>query len=264
MEEDNNGGPSNEVPMDEGVSDSNQPSEDIIERVPTGIPGFDDMVCGGFERGSTVLLVGGSGSGKTKFAMQYLIDGAVKYGEKGIYISFEEKADKLKKHMKVFGWDLDKLEEEGLIKILSIMPEDTMKLIKEGYGDIVGTITEMNVKRIAVDSITTIEAMIESPYERKRNILRMIDRLDQLGCTSVFLSEYNDSPDKYQKYGLVEFLADAVIILYNIQKGNIRESALEVLKMRGTNHLKKIVPFKFDKGIRVFPHEQVFDNFGQV
>lgn len=233
-------------------------TEEIIERVPTGIPGLDDMIEGGLERNSNILVVGGCGSGKSTLGVQFLYNGATEYDENGVYATFEEQSEKIKKHMMRFGWDLDKLEEEGKLKIIRIKPINVLKMIKESYGEIVTAIQEINAKRVVIDSITSIESMIKDEHERKENSIQLCEWLSNHGCTSMIISESEQTLDQYSRHGTMEFIADGVVVLYNIQKGNTIENALCVLKMRGTKHLKKIVPFNIDKGITVFPHEQVF------
>lgn len=225
---------------------------------PTGVPGLDDMICGGFERNSANLVIGSCGSGKTTFCMQFLYTGATRFNENGIYITFEENPDRLKKHMRSFGWDLDSLDKAGKLRIIRIPPMDMVAVVKENYGRLVNLIEEIGAKRIVIDSITGIESMIRYDYEQKENAIKLCDRLSKYNCTSLMVSEAEQTIGSYSRHGVMEFIADSVIILYNVQKGNMRENALEVLKMRGFRHSKKIVPFKIENGITVFPNEEFF------
>ncbi len=229
-----------------------------MERVPTGIPGFDEMVEGGLERNSTTLVIGGCGSGKTTFCMQFLYRGATEFDEPGVYVSFGEKSERLKKHMLQFGWDLDKLEGEDKLRILHIEPDDVMHIIKEDYGAMVDAVNDIKAKRIVVDSVSSIEAMIENDFERREDELKLCEWLSRHDCTSLIISEAEQTLAGYSRQGVMEFVVDGVIVLYNVQRGSMRENALEILKMRGTKHMKKIVPFTIEKGINVFPAEQIF------
>jgi len=202
--------------------------------------------------------VGGCGTGKSTFSMQYLYNGALK-GEGGVYVSFEEDPEQIRENMGRFGWDLRRLEEQGKLRIVRIGPRDAVRLFKEDYGEIVDLMNDVKAQRVVVDSISSIELMLESTLERKENVLKFCDWLRKHDCTSIVTGESEQSPQSYSRHGVVEFAVDGVVVLYNVRKGNVREKALEVLKMRGTKHLTNIVPIVLDRsGVEVFPHEQVF------
>ncbi|MFC2154644.1 RAD55 family ATPase [Candidatus Altiarchaeota archaeon] len=227
-------------------------------RVPTDIPGLDGMLEGGLLKGSNTLLVGGCGCGKSTVAMQYIYNGALK-DEPGVYITFEEYPEAIRSNMSRYGWNLDELEKENKMAIMRIDPKDVMHVIKEDYGEIVDSINDLKAQRVVIDSISSIEVMIETVFERRENILRLCEWLRRHKCTSLITAEAEQSPLTYERHGILEFVVDAVIIQYNIRIGNQRQKALEILKMRGTQHAKSIAPFTFGKdGIEVFPHEQVF------
>lgn len=241
------------------VKENVQVSKTVAEkdRVPTGIPGLDEMIEGGFKRGSTILVVGGCGSGKSTLCMQYLQDGA-KSNEPGVYITFEEHPKRMKDDFSRYGWRLNELEKERKLKIIRIDPKEVLNVIKEDYGAIVDAITDIKAKRVVIDSISTLELMIEDPYEKRESILKLCEWLGKHNCTSLIVAETEQHPIKYSRHGIIEFVVDGVIVLYSIQEGNIRENAIEILKMRGTKHEKKIVPFRIENGIEVFPVEPVF------
>src|ERR1700688_638339 len=86
-------------------------------KAPTGIAGLDEMTDGGLPRGRTTLLVGGPGSGKTVFALQYLINGAREYGEPGIFVAFEETSERIMANAESFDWKLAQLQRKKLLFI---------------------------------------------------------------------------------------------------------------------------------------------------
>jgi len=100
--------------------------------------------------------------------------------------------------------------------------------------------------------------MINNEFDRKENALKLCEWLTEHNCTSLIVAENEQGTAQYTRHGVMEFVVDGVIVLYNIRKENVRVSALEILKMRGTKHYKALVPFNIDKGIVVFPQEQVF------
>lgn len=219
---------------------------------------MDEMMEGGFERDSTVLVIGGCGSGKSTLSMQYLYNGATQYNEPGLYVTFEENPGKIKKHMGKYGWDLDVLEKEGKLKILRINPRDAINMVEQNSGEIIVAIEDFSAKRVVVDSISIIESLMSGNVEMKEGMMRLCERLTDQKTTSVIITEAEQGFGDYSRHGIMEFIVDGVIVLYNIQTGNLRSNALEVLKMRGTNHHKGIVPFRIAKGIEVFPREQVY------
>lgn len=233
---------------------------DVVQpsRVPIGIPGMDDMIQSGLERNSTILVSGTCGTGKTTFCMQYIYNGAVQFNEPGVYVSFEEKPEKLRKHMLNYGWDLKALEDQGRIRILRIAPKEVMHIIKEEYGEILNAINDIQAKRVVIDSVSSIEIMIDNEFDRKENAIKLCEWLSSHNCTSLIISEAEQATMQYTRHGVMEFVVDGIIVLYNIRKGNARVNALEVLKMRGIKHDKTLVPFNIENGIVVYPQEQVF------
>lgn len=230
-----------------------------FQRVPTGIPGMDDMIQGGIERNSNVLVSGTCGTGKTTFCMQYIYNGAVQFNEPGVYVSFEEQPEQMRRHMLQHGWDLKALEDAGKIRILRIAPKEVMHIIKEEYGEILNAINDIQAKRVVIDSVSSIEIMIDNEFDRKENALKLCEWLTHHDCTSLIISESEQGTTQYTRHGIMEFVVDGIIVLYNVRKGNTRVNALEVLKMRGTKHDKSLVPFSIDRGIIAYPQEQVFE-----
>jgi len=230
-----------------------------LERAPTGIPGLDELIAGGFERGSTVLVCGETGSGKTTLGLQFLHNGAREYGEAGLFISFGERAEALYRHAAAFGWDFPSLEKEGLFRFIRYEPHEVAKLIEEGGGTIRDTIDSINAKRIVLDSLTSYSLLFESPYRTRESILELFDLLHELKCTSLLTADVRAGFEELESSG-VEFLADGVILLYHPRKESVRLRALEVLKLRGSAHAERLLPFAFEKnGIVVYSGEEVFE-----
>jgi len=228
------------------------------DRVPTEIPGLDDVMEGGFERCSTNLVAGGAGSGKTIFGVQFLVNGALKFNEPGVYLTFEENKKKLQKHMLKFGWDLEKLEQQKKLATIEYMPEHVEKLIEEGGGVIENTVSRLNAKRIVIDSLTAFTLLFRTDLEKKKACLAFFKMLQKWGCTTLLIAEYEPDYEKHRST-LMEFEVDGVILLYNLRKGDYRERSLEILKLRGTHHSSSIFLMKItDQGMVIFPEDAVF------
>lgn len=234
--------------------------EKIDSRVATGIKGFDELVDGGFERESIVLVVGSAGTGKTLFGLQFLYQGAEKYNEPGIFLSFEEEQSSIYKHAKQFGWDFQKLEDERKFRLLSFKPHQVTAILEEGGGQIRDALADISAKRIVIDSITAYGLLFNDEYKRREKVLEFFNLLRKWGVTSLVICE--DDPQKVEKReGSIAFISDAVVSMYYLQdeEKGIRIHSLEILKMRGTKHTNKLCAINFEEeGIVVYPDVEVF------
>ena len=225
-------------------------------RVPTYIPNFDTLINGGFKKNSINLIVGGAGSGKTIFTLQFLVNGILKHNETGLYITFEEKKDEIYDNMSVFGWDLAKLEKQGKLIFLEYSPEQVKKMLLEGGGLIENIISKSNVKRLAMDSITSFTLLYKDELARKEAALSLFELIRSWNCTAVLTEEITDF-ERREKGGL-EFEVDSIIILYHKKEKGIRKRAIEVLKMRGTTHAGKTLFLDITKkGMTINPRKIV-------
>jgi circadian clock protein KaiC len=216
------------------------------ERVPSGVPNFDRLVEGGFEKGSTNLLVGGAGSGKSIFATQFLMEG-VDRGEQCLYITFEEKKSQFYKNMLDFGWDLEKLEKKGLLTFLEYTPEKVKSMLEEGGGAIESIILGKRIKRVVIDSITSFELLFQDEFEKREAALALFNMINSWGCTSLLTLEEENTEGIKTASRALEFESDSIILLYFIMKDGQRERFIEVLKMRGTEHSNKLYRFEMGK-----------------
>ena len=243
----------------------------------TGITGLDNLFKKGIPKGSSVLIAGGTGSGKTILGMQILANQASQ-GKKCYYMSFEESEEKLIENMKTFGWNLEKLMKSGNLKIKRFLTSEIFYYDKKSGGDIQAMITKdvdpllMELEPLAIaeeagfepdfiviDSLTAVSSTFRGKEQSYRfYIERLFRSFEKIGSTNFFITETKQIPELLSPTGVEEFLADGVIALYNIKQKNIKESAIEVLKMRGEKHQRKIVSMKItDKGIKVNPKKDV-------
>ncbi|MEM3555131.1 MAG: ATPase domain-containing protein [Candidatus Micrarchaeia archaeon] len=229
------------------------------ERVPSGVEGLDELIGGGFERNSVILVCGDAGSGKTTLTLQFLYNGAVKYNEPGIFITFEEGKKSVYKHALQYGWDFKELEDRGLFSFVEYKPQQIAEIIRGGSSTVKDAIDSIGAKRIGIDSLTSYSMLFKSAYEGREAVLALFNRLREWECTSMVVSEIILQFGSKRGEAGVEFLSDAVILLYYARQQDLKVRALEILKMRGTKHSDKICPFKFtENGIVVFPKDSVF------
>ncbi len=232
-------------------------------RVETGVPGLDELVEGGLRRGSINLVSGGCGSGKTIFCVQYVYHGAM-IGENSVYITFEETPESLKANTRRFGWDLDVLEAEDKLRIVSLRPTDILDLVKKEHGPIIDALESIDAKRLVIDPVSTVELMIENAFDRRKYILELCKELYNRGYTCLMTHGSDNWFGRQQQYGLIGFLVDGIILLYYSPVGGRRVRALEVLKMRGTRHREGVFPLEIgDSGVRVFPDQGVASLSGE-
>jgi len=237
--------------------------------IKTYIPGFDELFEKGIPKGSTVLIAGGAGSGKTIFCLQ-LCYNLASHGKKCLYMSFEEPPERLRQHMVDFGWNPKELEKKKLLKITRANPFDIIRavdaLLAKQKGELLIEIEPIILPKnfkpdiIVIDSLTAIASAFIGREESYRIYIEQLFRFfEKVKATSFLITETEEMPTRYSATGVEEFLGDGVIVLYNVRHGNVRESAVEVLKMRGAKHKKKIVAMQItSRGIIVYPEQEVF------
>ncbi|NYZ74316.1 hypothetical protein H0O00_04175 [Candidatus Micrarchaeota archaeon] len=228
-----------------------------MDRVKTGISGLDEMLNGGIPAGRHVALYGGPGSGKTSFCFEYLYQGA-KMGENGLYISLEETADDIVENMKnTFPLlsETNKLISEGKLEIIKpdkLDLEDVANLLED-------RITSNGIKRAVVDSATMIRMSFKTEVEYRQTLFEFLSLLRNLDVTTLTTVEATTAKKEEMKYDIEHFVMDGIINLYNIDREDRRVRALEIFKMRGTDHSRELVPFKVTpSGIKVYVGEKVF------
>lgn len=222
-----------------------------LERVSSGIPGFDGLVQGGFERKSVNLVVGNAGSGKSIFAMQFLLSGLAK-GERCLYVTFEEKRDDVYAYMEDFGWDLAAYEKKGLFTFLQYTPEKVKLMLEEGGGAIENIILNKKISLLVIDSITSFELLFDNDLIRREAALSLFSAISKWDCTSILTSEESPFMDRQISARTLEFEAHSIILLYYVPGKSGRERYLEILKMRGTKHSTSLHKFEMGtKGLRV-------------
>ena len=239
--------------------------------IKTGIEGLDTLIEGGIPKGTTILVAGGAGSGKTIMCLQILQYHALR-GEKCLYMSFEESEDRLWQHMDDFGWDSEQLRKKGTLRVQRFNPFDITRsvdaLLMKAKGELLIDVEPIVLPKgftpdlIVVDSLTAIASAFTGKEDSYRIYIEQLFRFfERIGATAFLVTETKQVPTVFSTTGVEEFLADGVIILYSLQRGNVREYATEVLKMRGTKHQKKIVAMQItEDGVVIYPEQEVFSN----
>lgn len=226
------------------------------ERTKTGVPGLDDILNGGIPRENLVVLSGDPGSGKTILCLEFLYNGAMKYKEPGVFISLEESKEEVMKIATYFGWDLKTLLNEKLLEIISVELYDFDKL-KNTIDDV---IHRVGAKRLVIDPGIIFRLYFERELDARKRILSLGRMLKKSACTAIITNEI--SLEKTSSlFGLEEYVADGVILLYHTKLEDRFIRSIGVLKMRGTKISEKLHPIQIsDKGISVLAKQELFED----
>jgi KaiC/GvpD/RAD55 family RecA-like ATPase len=256
---------------------------DLNEKCPTGIPGLDELMCGGFPRQRSILLSGTAGSGKTTLAVQFLYNGAVNYNEPGILISLEQDPKELRHDMKAYGFDLERLENEGKLIIIdsslsrisgpkmdgiitpnifkdqvegsaSLLPDDFN--IEKILNVVIEKAQRIGAKRAVFDSLPALDFLIpnvsevQMKHQIRQLLLEINYRLKAVGLTTILITEISDFNSK-STHGVESYVADGAINLYYTALGEESGRSLIIQKMRGTKHSDDVHPITFKEGIGI-------------
>ena len=224
-----------------------QTAEAGLQKALTGIQGFDQMTLGGLPRRRTSLIMGGTGSGKTIFALQTLVNGARKFGEPAIFVAFEENSQQIIANAASFGWDLPALQRDKLFFLDARLSVD---VIQAGDFDLSGMLAslqakaaEIGARRIAFDSIDVLLMLMGDIRAKHRELYRLRNWLaesDLIGLITTRLE--NEATMEMQHYGFMQFMADCVIHLDHRMTERISAREIRVVKYRGSNFSENAVP----------------------
>ena len=231
---------------------------DVLEKCPTGIRGLDEITKGGLPRGRSTLICGSAGSGKTLFAMEFLMRGAMDYGEPGVFMTFEETPEDLAKNFISLGFDLPDMVSRGLIAtdhvyIARSEIEETGEYDLEGLFIRLGNaIDSIGAKRVVLDTIEALFSGLSNAAILRAELRRLFHWLKERGVTAIVTGESGDKT--LTRYGLEEYVADCVILLDFRIEEQIATRRLRIVKYRGSSHGSDEYPFLIDdRGVSILP-----------
>jgi len=249
---------------------------DMEKRCPSGIDGFDELIMGGFPRARSMLLAGTCGTGKTTFAIQYLVNGILQYNEPGVLVTLEQSSDELRSDMKHYGFDLPKLEEDGKLIIidtslskiglkdfvssLPVTPQKSFSLLP-GEFDLEKVVSlsiqaakKINAKRIVLDSLPALEIFVKEKMNIRQMLVNVNYELKSNDLTALIISEMRED-DGLSNFEVEEYISDGVILLKSNEALDTR--TLRVRKMRTTAHSLRPMTLEFhDNGVRIRPPQK--------
>jgi len=255
----------------------------MVEREPTGISGFDNLIEGGLPKGSITLLSGSPGTGKSIFCQHFLHTGATKFGQRCLYITFEQRVPEIYEQARRFGMDFEKLEREGKVKFVFI--DITARKLSEGQSHpeiIMDAALKFRADRIVIDSITplsnfpistnelayfgilgeldkAVTPTIQDDLVTRMQIHRLMMVLKDLHATSLIVSETPKNSEWLSRDRVSEFMADGVVVLHYLGIGATSNRSLVIEKMRSTKHAEDVIPFNItNKGLVVKKPEEAY------
>ncbi|MFC4768033.1 RAD55 family ATPase [Effusibacillus consociatus] len=221
--------------------------------VSSGISGLDHILSGGFPRGSSIIVEGAPGTGKTTLGLQFLYHGAVNCDQPGIYITFEELPEQLYKDMLSFGWDLRRLEKHNQLRVICTSPEVLLEQMMTPNGLFEQMVKQIQCRRVVIDSISLFQYGSDRKGVHRQAIYSLRNMLRKFSLTSLLIREQTHGDSGEMPFE--NYVADGLIRLslqQHLQK--YRKRTLEVLKMRGARisegeHIYRIT----DEGIHLIP-----------
>ncbi len=229
-----------------------------LPKSPTGIAGLDDLTFGGLPTGRPTLLCGAAGCGKTLFGMTFLVKGATRFGENGVFMSFEERASDLSENVASLGYQVDALIAEKKLVIDHVRVERA-EIELSGEYDLEGlfvrlgyAIDQVGAKRVVLDTIEALFSGFTDTAILRAELRRLFAWLKDRGVTAIITGERGDG--QLTRYGIEEYVSDCVILLDNRVVDQVTTRRLRVVKYRGSAHGTNEYPFLIDdQGISVLP-----------
>ncbi|MBI5148901.1 AAA family ATPase [Candidatus Pacearchaeota archaeon] len=228
-----------------------------VDRCQSGIPGFDKLCQGGFVRNSISAVIGGPGSGKTTFLLQFLWDGMQK-GENGLYLSFEPDVSEVMQDAYTYGWDFAKFDQQGRCKFIKLSPASSERELEK---QLIELVAKHEVKRLCFDPVSVFAMTLEKESTVREAIYTLCSLLKRLKVTVLLAEEVHGDPSmdglgggsyRLSRHGVIEFITDSVITLHSMGIGGETDRAVRIVKMRRTNHARGPIPMKItNKGILV-------------
>jgi circadian clock protein KaiC len=243
--------------MTKAVKNKSQEKRSLPKSL-TGIQGLDEITGGGFTRGRPTLVCGSAGAGKTLLAMEFLVRGAMDYGEPGVFMAFEETAPELTQNARSLGFDLDELVKEKKIAIDFVRIERS-EIDETGDYDLEGlfirlgaAIDVIGAQRVVLDTIENLFAGLQNQGILRAELRRLFRWLKDRGVTAVITAERGEGA--LTRHGLEEYVSDCVILLDHRVTDQVSTRRLRVVKYRGTAHGTNEYPFLIDEdGFSVLP-----------
>ncbi|MFB6123696.1 MAG: KaiC domain-containing protein, partial [Haloferacaceae archaeon] len=245
---------------DQSFDEEEAEFESEIDRIKLGIEGLDQMILGGVPKRSLLVAIGSAGTGKTTFALQFL-NQAVTEGERAVYITLEETREDILETATEKGWEFRKFADRGQLAIIHLDPIEMANSLANIRNDLPRLVEEFGADRLVLDSVSLLEMMYDRASERRTEVFEFTQALKSAGVTTMVTSEASQDNPYNSRYGIIEYLSDAVFVLQYVRPSDFRETrlAVEIQKIRDANHSRETKPYEItDEGISVYRQANIF------
>jgi KaiC domain protein len=230
-----------------------------IPRLDLGIAGLDEMIQGGVPERHLMTAIGAAGSGKTTFGLQFLHHG-LKHDEPGVFITLEQSHQSILDTANEWGWDFEGYEADDELAIVDLDPVEMANSLDNIRGELPGLIEDFGAERLVLDSVSLLEMMYEDQAKRRTEVYDFTRAVKEAGVTTFLTSEASDTNAYTSRFGIIEYLTDAVFVLQYV-RAESRETrlAVEIMKIRNANHSREKKPYAItDDGINVYQQANIF------
>ena len=229
-----------------------------LPKTPTGIGGLDDLTLGGLPAGRPTLICGSAGCGKTLFGMTFLVNGVTKFGEAGVFMSFEERETDLAANFQSLGFDIGELVAKKKI-LIDYVRIERAEIEESGEYDLEGlfvrlghAIDTIGAKRVVLDTVEALFSGLADSTILRAELRRLFGWLKDKGVTAIITAERGEG--QLTRFGIEEYVSDCVVLLDNRVEEEVVTRRLRVIKYRGSAHGTNEYPFLIDdEGISVLP-----------
>ena len=237
-----------------------EPYESEMDRINLGIKGLDNMIQGGIPQQSLMVAIGGAGTGKTTFGLQFILEG-LKREEPAVFIALEETYDAILGTAEARGWEFSEYIDKGQLALIDLDPIEMANSLTSIQSELPRLIQEFGAERLVLDSVSVLEMMYDEQAIRRNEIFDFTQSLKRAGVTTMMTSESSDRSAYASRFGIVEYLTDAVFVLQYIRAEDFRETrlAVEIQKIRNANHSREMKPYEITQnGISVYRQASIF------
>jgi len=247
-----------------GGSDSDFDDDDFesdIARLDLGIEGLDNMIQGGVPLRHLVVIVGGAGTGKTTFGLQFLRHGLQKEDtDRAVFITLEQTYEDIMATADERGWEFERHEAEGNLAVIDLDPVEMANSLDNIQSELPELIEDFGADRFVLDSVSLLEMMYDDVSKRRTEVFDFTQSLKDAGVTTVLTSEANEDNPYASRHGVIEYLTDAVLLLRYV-RSETQETrlAVEIQKIRNANHSRETKPYEITlDGISVYEQANIF------
>ena len=223
-----------------------------MDLIKSGIKGLDELLNGGIQRNTSLLISGVPGAGKTIFALHFIYAGA-QLNESSLFITSEQKEESVYEYAKTLGFDFKKYDNN-----ITVVHQPVIGRVIS-FGNIIDIIKQKKIKRVALDSLTFFSYANTTDINFRKEVLDFLTRMKENGVTVIATAEREIGSIDNLSFKAEDFLFESIILLLKIRKGSNFERCMTIQKARAQEHMTGIYPFTIRKtGIEIYPQQIPF------